>query len=551
MANILSKLPSKHERILHAAYEDLIVFGKLFLAGDFNKSKTPLFHYEIAEELLSPSNKPCAIIIARGHAKTTLIKAKILHDFCFAKKAKEWGLNDKDRHFFFGWCSSNQKKSINNVRYIKLHLEFNDKINFYFGKGQLGNMRGDVWNQEDIVTAYGDRLLSSSNLTSMRGDTMATIHAGALRYSSVFVDDAENEDNTRTLGARDKIVDNIMNGILPAIEKNEPGCRLFFIATPVHWDSFAQNILDKWNLVQAAGESAEDVFSWKVITYGVSQPHLPGGVLWHSWLPREKLDEIKQTYADSPRGVDGYYQEYELEVQSEENALWGRKHLKYWKGYYTRRDGRNCLFLDNNFVPINTFIGCDPATDIDTKNSDYSVIMVIGVDSNNNVYVLEYLRARSIPTLALRDNTGEIIGKKGVVDWIIELYQKYNCTSGTVEDVAMNRSIFQSLNAELHRLNYPSISIIPEKPGGKEKINRIYSGLNGRFSNGQIYVQENQHELINEIVKFGPKMAHDDTIESLYYACRYAYPVSNLTKVWDQIETYTKKIRRAKSWIVN
>ena len=131
MSNIITALPSKHEQILLKAYNDLIDFGKLFLPGDFRKSKTPWFHYEIAEELLSPSNKPCAIILSRGHAKTTLIKAKILHDFCFSKKAKEWGFIKKERDFFFGWVSSNQKKSQNNVAYVKLHLAYNDKINFF------------------------------------------------------------------------------------------------------------------------------------------------------------------------------------------------------------------------------------------------------------------------------------------------------------------------------------------------------------------------------------------------------------------------------------
>ena len=42
---------------------------------------------------------------------------------------------------------------------------------------------------------------------------------------------------------------------------------------------------------------------------------------------------------------------------------------------------------------------------------------------------------------------GEIIGKKGVVDYIMELHEKYHCISSTVEDVAMNRSIFDSLTS--------------------------------------------------------------------------------------------------------
>ena len=43
----------------------------------------------------------------------------------------------------------------------------------------------------------------------------------------------------------------------------------------------------------------------------------------------------------------------------------------------------NYIVKDGQDIPVNTFIGCDPATDIDTKHSDFSVIMVIAVDANN------------------------------------------------------------------------------------------------------------------------------------------------------------------------
>lgn len=553
MANINSATWSKHEKNLLYAYNDLIFFGKLFLPGDFKKSKTPSFHYEIGEELISDSNKPCAIIVARGHAKTTLVKAKIIRDLCFAKKAKEWGFTDVEQDLFFGWVSSNQKKSKNNVAYVKLHLSMNDRINFYFGNGALEGLRGETWNQEDLVTIYGDRLVSSSNLTSMRGDTLATLKSGAIRYSCVFIDDAENEDNTRTQSSRDKISDNIMNGILPAIEKTKPACRLFLIETPVHWDSFAQNIIDKYEKVQKDGPQAVEEFPWKVIIYSATQPDMPGGVLWPGYLPKKKLDEIKNLYANSPRGVEGYYQEYELQVQSAENALWTRKHLKFWDGYFTHRNGQNYIYKDNVLIPVNTFLGCDPATDIDTKQADYSVIMVIGVDRDANIYVIHYERHRSIPTIALRDAGGDIDGKKGVVDYIIDLYQQYHCRSGVVEDVAMNRSVFQALNSEKRRKGLMNVGIVPEAPGGRNKINRIYTGLSDKFSSGKIHLKETHHELINEILKFGPKMSHDDTIETLYYATRYAYPPnSGISDMLPHGKTKKKhaKRRRRRSWVV-
>lgn len=545
-AGFIHKQASEHERILKACWDDLITFGKLFLPGDFRKSETPGFHYEIADELISMSTKPCAMIIARGHGKTTLTKAKVVRDFCFAEHAHKWGLDERHReHLFYGWCSTNQRKSQNNVSYVRLNLRHNNKLHFYFGH-QLGAFKRD--NQEDILTGYNDRLLSGSNLSSFRGDTLATMESGAVRYSCVIADDAENEENTRTQASRDKIAATIMDGIYPAIEKNRPGCRLFFICTPVHYDSFSQRVMDMWQKVKGTDEAKD--FAWKVIMYPASQPSMPGGVLWPSWMSRKVLDGIKKTYQHSPRGVSGYYQEYELEVQSRDNALWRREHIKIHDGIYKYEDGQGYLKIEGDYIPVNCFVGCDPATDIDTKDSDYSVILATAVDKDNNTYVLEYERHRSIPTMALRKEDGEIDGKMGVVDYIVKLYDKYHCKSGCVEDVAMTRSILQDLNAYKKIHNRFDIAIIPEKPGGLNKINRIYTSLNSRFASGSMYVRDNQYDLIDEILKFGPKLAHDDTIDALYYACRYAFPAKpgeynhELGK-----EVLTKK-KKAKSWIV-
>jgi hypothetical protein len=140
------------------------------------------------------------------------------------------------------------------------------------------------------------------------------------------------------------------------------------------------------------------------------------------------------------------------------------------------------------------------------------------------------------------------MGKTGVVDYIMSLHEKYHCVSSTVEDVAMNRSIFQALNERRRLENKYNIGVIPEKPGGQNKRNRIYSGLSGRFSTGNVFIKENMFDLTNEIITFGPKMSHDDTIETLYYAQLHAFP-PNMKKNESKKGWYKPK-KRAKSWVV-
>ena len=75
--NINKKNISKAEKTLELAYTDLIAFGKLFLPGDFGKSESPKFHYEIGDALLEPTTKALALILPRSSAKTQLFKTMI------------------------------------------------------------------------------------------------------------------------------------------------------------------------------------------------------------------------------------------------------------------------------------------------------------------------------------------------------------------------------------------------------------------------------------------------------------------------------------------
>ena len=520
MPNINKENVSAAEEALLLAKNDLIAFGKLFLPDDFLRSETPPFHFEMADSIDDKEVKQLAIILPRGHGKTVLTKASILKDFLFCPS---------DDMLFYAWVSATQKLSVGNMDYIKHHLEFNDKIKYFFG-----NLKGRKWTEEDVELSNGCKLISKSNVAGIRGG--AKLHK---RYDIIILDDFEHEANTITREARDKNANLVTAVVYPALEPHTG--RLRVNGTPVHYDSFINNLIVSYSKAVKAG----DEFAWRVITYKAILPS--GEPLWSSFFDKEKLEEKKKFYSDSGQ-PQKFYQEYMMEVQSEDDAVWARRHIKYWNGYYKNEDDINYIVIDGEKRPVNTFVGCDPATDIDTKSSDYSVIMAIAIDPDNNLFILEYERHRSIPTVGSRDNDNNIIGRKGVVDYIMELHEKYNCTSSTVEDVAMNRSIFQALNERRRIENKFHVAVIPEKPGGTQKRNRIYSGLSGRFSTGSVHLKENMFDLINEIVTFGPKMAHDDTIETLYYAQVHAFP-PNLQKEKNKKKWFKPK-RKAKHWLV-
>tara|TARA_Y100000310_G_scaffold354_1_gene436 strand:- start:319 stop:1842 length:1524 start_codon:yes stop_codon:yes gene_type:complete len=505
------------EEQLRLANNDIIAFGKLFLVDDFLRSETPFFHYEIADVINDKSHRQTAIIIPRGHGKTVLTKCSILHDFVFTQEP-----------LFYGWVAASSKISVPNLDYIKYHLEFNDKVLYYFG-----DLKGRKWTEDDIELKNGSKLISKSNLSGIRGG--AKLHK---RYDLIVLDDFEDENNTITAESRAKIANLVTAVVFPALEPVDG--RLRINGTPVHFASFIQKILTGYEKAKANN----DDYSWTVITYKAIQEG--GTPIWPDWFGQKEMDRKKKFYTDSGQ-PQKFYQEYMMEVQNEEDSIFNRNHLKYWEGnhIYDEESGISYVHTKEGDVkPVNVFAGVDPATDSTRRDSDYSVLLFIGVDDVNNIYILEYLRMRSIPVLGI---PGE--GKKGIVDYIFKYNEIYHPNLFTIEDTSMSKPIFQSINAEMRRRNEFTIKYTAEKPGTRmSKRDRIQEILAQRFAIKSVHLKRDMYDLEHEVITFGPRMAHDDTIDALAYACKYAHPPKGILENKDG--SYTKHRPRAKSWVV-
>ena len=229
----------------------------------------------------------------------------------------------------------------------------------------------------------------------------------------------------------------------------------------------------------------------------------------------------------------------------------------YHDGVYEwRKDmARGFLLIEDQWLPVNVFIGIDPATDIDTQTADDSAIVAVAIDVMTNVYVLEYRVHRNIPTLAMRDEKKQIVGKEGILDIALAMNDKYHARHCVIEDVAMNRSCFVLLNQG--RSNRNSIlydrwdfKAIPEAPAGKgSKRSRIYSSMHERFTSQKVHVRKTHDDLIDEIIMLGPRMKRDNIVEALHLACLRSYPPDPVK--YSEYDNHGKQpIRKKKSWIV-
>jgi hypothetical protein len=170
------------------------------------------------------------------------------------------------------------------------------------------------------------------------------------------------------------------------------------------------------------------------------------------------------------------------------------------------------------------------------------VLVTIAVTPDNNIYVIDYIRNRTLPVLGIPGT-----GSKGIVDYIFELNEFYKPSMFTIEDTSMSKPIFQAIYSEMRRRNVFNLSFKPEIPGNRmSKRDRIQEILAQRFAVGQIHLKKNHYELHREIITFGPRMAHDDTIDALAYACKYAHPPQGLS---ESKEGWRKKKPKPKSWV--
>ena len=120
-------------------------------------------------------------------------------------------------------------------------------------------------------------------------------------------------------------------------------------------------------------------------------------------------------------------------------------------------------------------------------------------------------------------------------------------TADTIEDTTMSKPVFQALVSEMRRRNDFSVKYSAEKPGNRmSKRDRIQEILAQRFAVGGVFVKKDMYDLQREIYTFGPRMGHDDTIDALAYACKYAYPLQSVKS--EKGKMYKHK-PRAKSWV--
>ena len=178
----------------------------------------------------------------------------------------------------------------------------------------------------------------------------------------------------------------------------------------------------------------------------------------------------------------------------------------YDQNFLVRRDGRWML----NGERLNVVASVDFAYST-SKKSDFSSIVVIGVDGNSNYYVLEIDRFKT-------DKMSEYFNR------ILKMYEKWGFRTIRAEVSVAQAVIVKDLKENYIRKLGLSLSIDEYRPsrwqGSKEE--RIMATLEPRYANHQIwhYLGGYCQALEEELIYANP--AHDDIKDALASAVDFA-----------------------------
>ncbi len=148
---------------------------------------------------------------------------------------------------------------------------------------------------------------------------------------------------------------------------------------------------------------------------------------------------------------------------------------------------------------LEIFTCIDPAISQRTT-ADYTGMVTVGIDWENNWYVLEARRGKW--------TVGEMIEE------IFSAYDRLHPTTMSIEVIGQAQALLEPIHNEEEKRNLflPLTEIKARPPLQKER--RIRATLQPRFENGKIFIKKSMSDLEEELIHF-PKSKHNDLIDSM------------------------------------
>jgi len=418
--------------------------------------------YDLLMQLAIKKFNRCLLLAPRGHAKST----------CVTVNYPLWMLgNNPNLRIIIASDTVSQASLF--LRQISHTIEHNKSYHDIYG--HLKPDIQDKWTDTEVIVKRDQNLKDASLLALGVGS--ATI---GRRADLIICDDIVSEDNCATELQREKLKTWFYKVLMPVLD---PDGAVIVVGTRWHYHDLYSELLEKPQYTQKVYKAIEK-----------------GKALWPARFSLKKLEEIKNEIGSII---------FNCQYLNDPSGLRGQLLKLDWLQYY-----------DVAPPDMRIYQGVDLAIS-ERAEADYTVICTIGVDAQNNIYVLDFYRDKlSFPMQVKAIHVQAEIHKPLKIAIESNAYQK-----------AMSQQLRQ-------------MSMLPvvETKTTKDKITRMIA-LSPHFENGRIRIKKDMTELIDEYLKF-PRGEHDDMLDALEIAVRSA-AISPGSKIFTPLERPKPKTPQA------
>tara|TARA_R110000765_G_scaffold416015_5_gene517545 strand:- start:978 stop:2453 length:1476 start_codon:yes stop_codon:yes gene_type:complete len=458
--------------------DNMILFGRIVSSNMFSVP-SPDFHYKIADVLMNDDSKQVNIIAPRGHAKSSIVGGiyPLYHI-----------LNHEGKKLII-LVSRTQDHAIKLLGTIKDMLDYSQQLRAIYG--YWGQHSAKTWAKAEVELKDGTMIICKGTGQQLRG-----IKVGSQRPTLIIVDDPEDENNTKTSEAMEQNLRWLLQSALPSLDPMRG--KIAVIGTPQHQRCLVEVLkeMDGWVNMHFAPNMDKEI------------------ALWEEWQPIEKLKQKKRELESIAR-VSVFYREYLCQIVGDEDQLFSEKYLKYHNyDYSIDGDGQHFLVDGEKKLPVNIFMGVDPASSI-KKTADYSVIMPIAVDKDNNRYILPYYRKRATPMK--------------LAESIIQYFKMYKPSKVRIESVGYQEMLREYIRTRCDEENIFIAGLEIKESPRTSKSSRLET-MEPYFAQGKMYMKKDMIELKDELLLY-PRGKHDDLLDGMFYAMKKCYRPSHVDEV--------------------
>jgi predicted phage terminase large subunit-like protein len=429
--------------------------GSCLLSRFDSPTPIPSFHEELWD-IATSGHKKIAIAAPRGHAKSTSMTLSFLLASVLFRESK-----------FVILVSDTEGQARLFLNDIKIELEENEDIIKLFGVARLIK---DT--ETDVIVEMDDghqfRIIAKGSEQKVRG-----LKWRSLRPDLIVGDDLENDEIVMNKDRREKFRTWFRNALVPCLarEGGQLKGKIVVVGTILHMDSMLERLLNDPHWYTARYAAHNEDFT---------------EILWPEQFSQEGLEEIRDEYVLDGNPA-GYSQEY-LNYPIDESTA------------YFRRDDFKFFNKDEiDYDRLSYYAAIDLAIS-EKEKSDFTVIVIVGVDHNNNLHVVDVRRGRW--------------DGKEIIDEMMSVQSRWNPEIFSVENGQISKSLLPFLKEEM--MDTGVFINTKLKVPVQDKESRARS-IQARIRQGTVYFDGKADwyaNLESEMVRF-PRDVHDDQVDAL------------------------------------